>query len=654
MNLKKNFFKKLSVMTSIGVIFGVFLFAFYSKQDFLNNISFGYFKDVYLPSYGYFYKEKVNNGLVSAAIAFNFSGFSRKDDQAKEEVKKNNAREIPVLNYHGFTEKFDGSNILAEDFKKQMFALKKEGWQTVSMDDLYKFMKNEKEIPEKSFLITFDDGRKDSYYPANPILKALNYRAVMFIITSHSLYEDSYYYLTKKEVRTMLGSGRWDIQVHTKDGHDVYNIDELGNKGHFFSNKLWKKDENRIETDEEFEIRIINDFKTAKEDLKKELDIEAVGFAFPFGDYGQETINFPNASDIVLKNIKEIYPLAFYQVRVGDGFTLNYPVDYSDDDKFFMIKRISIRPDWNEKNLLEILRTSSSKSLPYNDNFKEYNGWIREYGNLEMENNNLKISSSETTTGASVFLDGSYFWGDYVFNTTIDWIKGSHISLAARFKDENDYVTCAFSDDNIRIEQKIAGKTRNIVDKKNTYDIPKENLRLGVSVVGDTVRCYVNGNEMAYAYYLSPILGNGGIGIKTWDKELGNSEIKVKNVSVSEIKNDWGIKTIIAPESELPVKNSVLEEWKEKEEARKNKEKILAQAVSSGNKTASSASSYSKSSSSSIKAVAKNLPYKTNVFSSSDEWKNLFGRTEIINGMLMLGVNKSADASTTGSILLTI
>jgi len=44
-----------------------------------------------------------------------------------------------------------------------------------------------KELPEKSFLLAFDDGVKSSYYNTDTLLRALDYNAVMYIITKHSL-----------------------------------------------------------------------------------------------------------------------------------------------------------------------------------------------------------------------------------------------------------------------------------------------------------------------------------------------------------------------------------------------------------------------------------------------------------------------------------
>ena len=77
-------------------------------------------------------------------------------------VSEGNARSIPVLLYHGIIigdsnstiKSPDGINIPLNEFEEQMFALKKAGYQTVSMEDFQAFMRGEKQLPEKSFLLT--------------------------------------------------------------------------------------------------------------------------------------------------------------------------------------------------------------------------------------------------------------------------------------------------------------------------------------------------------------------------------------------------------------------------------------------------------------------------------------------------------------------
>jgi hypothetical protein len=117
-----------------------------------------------------------------------------------------NAKGIPVLLYHGIKKSSNDYTVSLETFKEQMFALKKEGYQTVGLEEFNDFMKGKRQLPEKSLLLTFDDGRKDSYYPTDPILRSLDYNAVVFVITEHL--DEKYFYLSESELKKMISTVR--------------------------------------------------------------------------------------------------------------------------------------------------------------------------------------------------------------------------------------------------------------------------------------------------------------------------------------------------------------------------------------------------------------------------------------------------------------
>src|SRR6185369_2283597 len=130
------------------------------------------------------------------------------------------AESVPVLLYHGVLGGMmtdgqgEATNVDLSTFWDQMKTLKMAGWQTITMQDFYDFKKGIKKLPKKSFLLTFDDGRKDSYYPADPLLKALGFHAIMFTIDQYSLEQQSNYYLSKDELTKMSQSSTWEIQSH--------------------------------------------------------------------------------------------------------------------------------------------------------------------------------------------------------------------------------------------------------------------------------------------------------------------------------------------------------------------------------------------------------------------------------------------------------
>lgn len=269
---------------------------------------------------------------------------------------------LPVLVYHGIlTEAPDGFNTLRDDFVAQMFALKQAGYRTVSLEEAYAFLRGERALPERSILLTFDDGRKDSYYHADPVLNVLGFRAVMFVITRHSIGErsGSAYYLSERELHAMAASERWEIAPHAYGGHDDYPVDAAGTPGHFYSNLLWLSDpdapvgagEGRLETVAEFRARITEDFIAAKQDVERAFGHSALAFAFPFGDYGWMTENFPGAEQVVLEAVADVYPLAFYQ-RWSDESSENSPNSAA---SFYFARRIKVDPAWDSAGLLAAL-----------------------------------------------------------------------------------------------------------------------------------------------------------------------------------------------------------------------------------------------------------------------------------------------------------
>ncbi len=93
----------------------------------------------------------------------------------------------PLLMYHFIGE----SNIPAkspywvkvEDFEKQMVFLKEKGFHTICLDEFTAHLYHGLAIPERSVIITFDDGHPSFYEHAVPILKKCNLTATMFVIT---------------------------------------------------------------------------------------------------------------------------------------------------------------------------------------------------------------------------------------------------------------------------------------------------------------------------------------------------------------------------------------------------------------------------------------------------------------------------------------
>ncbi|GEM_PF-372788 len=467
------------------------------------------------------------------------------------------ASAIPVLVYHGIVETPDRFSMTPETFSDQMFALKKAGFNTVNTGDVLAFVSGKKELPAGSFLLTFDDGRKDSFYGADPILKALNYQAVMFTVVTDSFPKEtgpvSSYYLNKQELGSMISTGRWQIESHAKQANGGFvSIDEKGTKANFLSNKMWLSAFNRVETTEEYFERVADELRGSRDFLEKNLGTKVVAFAYPFGDYGQQTKNFYGARDIIHDVMNVTYKLAFHQIWPVDH---EYSWNYSHDDPF-NLRRIEPSPDWSGARLLQILKNGEAKALPYTDIFEVNHGWKRSWGTVSAGKGSLFTGAVGKATGSFAFLDGSYLWKDYVAESDIDWQAGGHLSLVARFVSELTYATCSFSDHDVRVEEFKGGEKALLVNVKNSFKMPHKGV-FAVAVSGQEVGCFVNGNEIATST-LSSEVTYGGVGYKTWDEKLANTAIVVSHLVVTPLKSfkdaREGIKVTKLQELPKPVK----------------------------------------------------------------------------------------------------
>lgn len=121
-------------------------------------------------------------------------------------------RGIPVLYYHSVRESADNEvTITPEKLREELKYIHDQGYITLTITQLKDYILNSSPVPEKSILITFDDGYMDNYYSAFPILKEFNMTATIFCIASEL---DGSYYLSKEAIKEMSDYGI-DIESHT-------------------------------------------------------------------------------------------------------------------------------------------------------------------------------------------------------------------------------------------------------------------------------------------------------------------------------------------------------------------------------------------------------------------------------------------------------
>ena len=95
----------------------------------------------------------------------------------------------PVLLYHKIDTptpdvKIRGAFTAPMKFERQMIYLKKHGWTFLQASELLRRFLEDGRFPEKHIAVTFDDGWKDNYIHAFPVLTKLEIKATVFLVPS--------------------------------------------------------------------------------------------------------------------------------------------------------------------------------------------------------------------------------------------------------------------------------------------------------------------------------------------------------------------------------------------------------------------------------------------------------------------------------------
>lgn len=133
-----------------------------------------------------------------------------------------------ILLYHEFAteDKINKENryqeSTVEKFENDLKTLKNKGYKCITLDDYV----NGNYKGKKNFVITFDDGLRDNYEIAYPLLKKYDMTATIFVITDRL---GTNKYLSVDQLKEMESSGVIKIYSHSKNHLSAYKLtdDEL-------------------------------------------------------------------------------------------------------------------------------------------------------------------------------------------------------------------------------------------------------------------------------------------------------------------------------------------------------------------------------------------------------------------------------------------
>ncbi len=223
--------------------------------------------------------------------------------------------DVPILLYHYISQPPARADVYRRDlsvtperFAEHLQYLKDAGYTTITLDDLLYALAQGKPLPAKPIILTFDDGYRDNYENAFPLLKSAGDVATFFIMTD-LVTDGAAGYMTWPQVEEMAAAGQ-RFGCHGRQDHRSLS-------GRSLDYLVWAA-------------------LGCKETIEQHLGYHPRWVAYPSGEYDARTI------------------AVFKSAGYWGGLTTDQGTEHS-LDKLFELKRIRVRGSHAAADLAHLL-----------------------------------------------------------------------------------------------------------------------------------------------------------------------------------------------------------------------------------------------------------------------------------------------------------
>lgn len=256
---------------------------------------------------------------------------------------------IAVLAYGRVVAEPDGVHLDAARLRDQLDALQREGFTPVTLNEVSDFYYRGQPLPARPLLLTFDRGYIETYEQADPILRSMRWRAVMFLITRDQQSRDTAR-LYWDRLQRMVDSGVWEVGSNGHAGPLAALLSAEDQQPEVLLDHAPNIPDPEAHREEWFQ-RLLRDYRASQTLIEGHLGRRAMAFADPFRNpfwlRDQEAYRANGEA------LAASYPLAF----VGDRFGVN---DRRSDPH--RLGRLRVDPLWSGSQLVS--RLSAALASP--------------------------------------------------------------------------------------------------------------------------------------------------------------------------------------------------------------------------------------------------------------------------------------------------
>lgn len=463
---------------------------------------------------------------------FTFTEYTPYDESTVNQNKDNG---FIAISYFGVDRNGTDTLISTESLDNQLKVLYDNGYVTITQQDVLDYYYNNKALPEKSLLLLFEDGRRDTAIFAQKIMEEYNYKATMLTYADKFEKNDPKF-LMPKDLLDLVDSTFWELgsNGYRLEYINVFDKDEnyLGeltsnefveisdtirrNYNHYLMDYIRDEDDIPKESYSEMVQRIDYDYEKMDEIYTEELGDVPILYALMHSNTGQFGTN-DKVSKINEKWIARLFSMNFNR----EGFVLN-----TKENSTYDLTRLQPQAYWSTNHLLMRIWDDTKEELNFVTGDEEKAKEFEELkGKAEFKEDTIILTSLPKDTGV-LKLNNSDSYKNIKLSVELN---GNIIgSQGIYFRADNDF--------NNYIGVKIINNTIKLIENFNGQVVELYSEIINESRFVNDIDIKEEGNSKLYIE-----LNENIINISLDDKSIiENLEIKNIEEGAIYLESAWG------------------------------------------------------------------------------------------------------------------
>lgn len=412
------------------------------------------------------------SGVIGAALWVHFTNL----DYQQSHATAPRANGFIALSYIGVQKNEEGRSLISEsNLAAQLAALKRQGYETITTDDVYEYYKNGKELPEKSLYLMFEDGRRDTAIFATPLLRKFNYHATTMTYPEKFDRGDTKF-LLPDDLKRLKQETFWDVGTN---GYRLFYINVFDRYGNYLGemdpllyNKLtpylgrqynhylmdYIRDKNGVpkESYSRMKRRVQYDYEKLRDVYTKDLGYVpkvSVLMHANTGEFG----NNPDVSAVNAYWIQKLFAINFNR----EGYSLNVP-----SSNIYDLTRMQPQAWWPVNHLLMRIKYDTGKDMIFNTGEENrYNHWELTQGAVEFKDETIYLTTMPNSIGR-IALRNSYSYPNVHVSTEL---RGNKVGIQAIYlradKNLQNYIVVEVKDNYVLVNEATNGVVKNLYKK---------------------------------------------------------------------------------------------------------------------------------------------------------------------------------------------